>query len=78
MQSEAIKESLLNRKDIPIDELILKDVSESSIGELIYYYELLTSLVGFLIDVNTYNQPGVEEGKIILKQKLKDLKNENK
>ena len=78
MQSEAVKESLLNKKDIPIDELILKDVGESSIGELIYYYELLTSLVGFLMDVNTYNQPGVEEGKIILKNKLKDLKNENK
>ena len=78
MQSEAVKESLLNKKDIPIDEIILKNVSEESIGELIYYYELLTSIVGFLIDVNTYNQPGVEEGKVILKNRLKDLQNENK
>jgi len=47
-------------------------VSEDTIGELIYYYELLTSLVGELIDVNTYDQPGVEAGKIILKEKLRN------
>jgi glucose-6-phosphate isomerase len=35
---------------------------------------VLTSLVGELIDVNTYNQPGVESGKIILKEKLKRKK----
>ena len=42
-------------------------------GSLIFYYELLTSLVGELIDVNTYDQPGVEAAKIILKKKLKEL-----
>ncbi|HHH20191.1 MAG TPA: glucose-6-phosphate isomerase [Campylobacterales bacterium] len=71
MQSDSVIEALMQQGDIPIDEIIVRRVDEESIGQLIYYYELLTSLVGELIDVNTYNQPGVESGKIILKNKLK-------
>ena len=74
MQSDSVIEALLEKEDIPLDEIIIQRVDEESIGELIYYYELLTSLVGQLINVNTYNQPGVESGKIILKNKLKRYK----
>ncbi len=70
MQSQSVLEALLQEGDIPIDEIEIDRVDEASIGELIYYYELLTSLVGELIDVNTYDQPGVEAGKRILKEKL--------
>jgi len=70
MQSDSVIEALLDQGDIPLDEIILDKVSEGCIGELIYYFELLTSLVGRLINVNTYDQPGVESGKIILKSKL--------
>ena len=70
MQSDSVIEALLEQGDIPIDEIIIERVDELSIGELIYYYELLTSLMGQLIDVNTYDQPGVESGKKILKNKL--------
>jgi len=76
MQSDSVIEALLEKKDIPLDEIIIKRIDEESIGELIYYYELLTSLVGELINVNTYNQPGVESGKIILKKKLQRYKND--
>lgn len=71
MQSDSVIEALKLQGDIPLDEIIIERVSEECIGQLIYYYELLTSLVGQLINVNTYNQPGVESGKIILKEKLK-------
>ena len=70
MQSDSVIEALKAQGDIPLDEIIIERVDERSIGQLIYYYELLTSLVGKLINVNTYNQPGVESGKIILKNKL--------
>jgi glucose-6-phosphate isomerase len=76
MQSDSVLEALQDQGDIPLDELIIKRVDEESIGQLIYYYELLTSLVGKLINVDTYNQPGVESGKIILKKKLKGRKND--
>lgn len=70
MQCNSVMESLENKGDIPLDEIVIEQVNEESIGGLMFYYELLTSLVGELIDVNTYDQPGVEEGKIILKKKL--------
>jgi len=73
MQCDSVIEALLKEENIPLDTIILQSVTESNIGSLIYYYELLTSLVGELIDVNTYDQPGVEAGKIILKRKLQAM-----
>jgi len=78
MQCDSVTEALLNENDIPIDSITIPKADEMHIGSLIYYYELLTSLVGELIDVNTYDQPGVEAGKIILKQKLQREKQYNK
>jgi glucose-6-phosphate isomerase len=75
MQCDSIIESLEEQKDIPLDSITILEVDEKSIGSLIYYYELLTSLMGTLIDVNTYDQPGVEVGKIILKKKLNTREN---
>jgi glucose-6-phosphate isomerase len=72
MQCDSVIEALKKEKDVPLDEIILPQVDSKSIGALIYYYELLTSLVGELLDVNSYDQPGVESGKIILKEKLQN------
>lgn len=73
LQEDSIIESLNASERIPIDEITIQKQDEFSIGQLIYYYELLTSLVGDLLDINTYNQPGVESGKQILIKKLKQL-----
>jgi len=70
MQCNSVIEALLDEGDIPLDSIIIPKIDAKNIGSLIFYYELLTSLVGELIDVNTYNQPGVEAAKIILKEKL--------
>lgn len=70
MQCDSALEALEDQGDIPLDSITIPRVDESNIGALIFYYELLTSLVEELIDVNTYDQPGVEAGKIILKKKL--------
>lgn len=59
------------KKDIPIDILELEEINEWEISNLMYNYELLTSLLGQYLRINTYDQPGVETGKIILKSKLK-------
>lgn len=71
MQCDSVTEALLEAGDIPVDTIVLPHAGEAAIGSLIFYYELLTSLVGELIDVNTYDQPGVEAGKVILKKKLR-------
>jgi len=74
MQADSIIESIQHSQRIPLDEITLKKQDEFSIGQLIYYYQLLTSLVGDLLNINAYNQPGVESGKTILTNKLKSSK----
>jgi glucose-6-phosphate isomerase len=72
LQADSVIDSLLKRKDIPVDTIGLEMIDEKNIGKFIFYYELLTSLTAKLIGVDAYNQPGVEEAKMILKEKLKN------
>jgi glucose-6-phosphate isomerase len=72
LQADSVIDSLLQKGDIPVDTITLERIDEKNIGKFIYYYELLTSLVANLMGVEAYGQPGVEESKKILKEKLKD------
>ncbi len=78
MQADSTIEALLDKKDIPIDTITIKHIDEENIGKLIFYYELLTSLLGQMMNVNTYDQPGVEDGKKILEKKLIEEKRKRK
>lgn len=69
LQAESTIEAL-DKIGVPLDVITLESIGEKSIGELIYYYELLTALVARQLDINAYDQPGVELGKIILKDKM--------
>lgn len=71
-QADAIIEALKNMGDIPYDVVTIKNVNEKNLAGLMFSYQLLTSIVGKFVRINTYNQPGVEAGKIILKDKLKN------
>ncbi len=69
-ECDATKESLITN-GVPVDAIVLDRISEENIGELIIYFELLTSACGVMFDIDTYNQPGVEHGKKILQKKFK-------
>ncbi|AXH09183.1 glucose-6-phosphate isomerase [Malaciobacter halophilus] len=71
-QANATIKSLKELGDIPHDVITINRVDEFNIAKLMYNYQLLTSVVGKFVQINTYNQPGVESGKKILKAKLKD------
>jgi len=73
-QADATIESINNLHDIPCDVMTIDSVSERSIASLMYEYELLTSVCAKFMFIDAYDQPGVEAGKIILKQKLKTAK----
>ena len=73
-QAVSIIESLKLSERISLDEIIIDRQNVFSIGQLIYYFELLTSLVGDLLNINTYNQPSVELSKKILINKLMSQK----
>tara|TARA_Y100000590_G_C15626546_1_gene979574 strand:- start:65 stop:1285 length:1221 start_codon:yes stop_codon:yes gene_type:complete len=61
---------VLNRKKIPFREVIVNKLSEKAIGELFAYFILETVLVGKILRVNPFNQPAVEEVKILTRKKL--------
>lgn len=58
----------IQKEGIPTDHIQVDELCESSVGKLIIYFELLTSAVGAILNINTYDQPGVELGKILLKE----------
>jgi len=70
MQADATIQSIEDVKDIPCDVITIERVDEFNIGKLMFAYQLLTSVIGAFIQINTYDQPGVESGKLILKKRL--------
>ncbi len=70
-QANATIQVIENLKDIPCDVITIKKVDEYNISKLMFSYQILTSVVGKFVRIDAYNQPGVEAGKIILKEKLK-------
>ncbi len=75
-QCEATKESL-KQSGVAVDSIVIEKIDEVNIGTIIIYYELLTSLVGAMLKINTYNQPGVDLGKEILYKKFKNNEDKN-
>lgn len=62
---------VLQDEGLPIDSIELDLLNEENVGCLIMYYELLTSAVGCIFGIQTYNQPAVERGKKLLHEMLK-------
>ncbi len=70
-QADSTIQAVEDLKDVPYDVITIQSQDEYNIGKLMFTYELLTSIVGSFVQINTYDQPGVEAGKIILKNSLK-------
>lgn len=49
--------------NVPNMEIELLDFSEKTFAELISFFELACGISGYMLDVNPFNQPGVEEYK---------------
>lgn len=69
-QCDATMQSVIEN-GINVDLIEIDNFSEKNIGYLIFYFELLTSLTAFSLNIDAYNQPGVEYGKEILRSKFK-------
>ncbi len=69
-QADATIKAIDDLKDIPYDVITIESQDEYNMGKLMYAYELLTSIVGSFVQIDTYNQPGVEAGKAIFKESL--------
>ena len=45
---------------VPVTEIRLPEISEESVGALIYFFEYACGVSGYISGVNPFNQPGVE------------------
>ena len=70
-QADATIQSVEAKKDIPCDVITVRTVDEYNIAKLMFSYQLLVSCIGQFLQINTYDQPGVEHGKVILEDVLK-------
>lgn len=68
-QCEATMHALI-AENLSVDLIEIDHLDAWHIGYLMYYYELFTSTCGIMLGINTYDQPGVEIGKLILRKIL--------
>ena len=45
---------------VPNIHITLPELSERCLGEIIYFFEKACGISGYILDVNPFNQPGVE------------------
>ncbi len=45
------------------NSIIMPEINPFTIGQLIYFFEVATAFAGELLNINAFDQPGVEEGK---------------
>ncbi len=63
-------EIALSKAERPVCKIIIPEINEFYLGMLFYFFEIATAFEGELLDVNPYDQPGVEDYKKIMKEKL--------
>ncbi len=49
--------------EVPIIKIDIPEINEYYIGQLIYFFEKSCAISGYLLDLNPFDQPGVEEYK---------------
>ena len=64
----------LDEQGVPYINLSIESVNEKTLGELVVFFELLTSITGLALDIDPFDQPGVEAGKIYSFEWLEKLK----
>ncbi len=71
LQADSTIQAVQGINDVPCDIITIEKVDEYNIAKLMFTFQILTSVVGKFMQINTYDQPGVEKGKVILKEGLK-------
>jgi glucose-6-phosphate isomerase len=72
MQADATILSVQEQKNVPCDVISIRTVDEYNIAKIMFSYQLLVSCIGQFLQINTYDQPGVEYGKLNLAESFSD------
>jgi len=73
-EQEATEIALTNN-GVPNVKITLDEVNEETMGALLYMYEMQVGFMGELYNINSYNQPAVEEEKRICWKLIKECDN---
>jgi glucose-6-phosphate isomerase len=68
-QAEGTREAL-EAAGVPVIHWVLEPLNERSLGELMMAWQLIISLTGFSLEIDPFDQPAVEDGKIRTLRKL--------
>ena len=68
-QGRATPETLV-KNGCPVRTIHLAALDEASLGELLMHFMLETVIAAHLIGVDAFDQPAVEEGKVLAKKYL--------
>ena len=69
-QADATIDAINEQNNIPCDVVSVHTVDEYNIAKLMFSYQLLVSVIGAFLQIDTYDQPGVEQGKLNLVEAL--------
>ena len=61
---------VLENKNIPYQDFVINKKNEELLGELFSYFMMETVLVGKLLNIDPFNQPAVEQVKLLTKKYL--------
>jgi len=45
---------------VPVMHIAIPELDEYHVGQLFYFFELACAVSGYILDVNPFDQPGVE------------------
>ncbi len=69
----SIKVAEAHKSHTPSNIICIDYLNEENIGELMYFFMVSASIGAYLLDVNPFNQPGVEEYKKLLMSGMKKM-----
>ncbi len=65
---QAATEDALSEFGRPILTIVFPEINEETVGQFIYMQELKAAYCGELLNINAFNQPGVELGKVLTRK----------
>jgi glucose-6-phosphate isomerase len=65
---------VLKNNQRPNFTIALPRLNANTLGQLFFLTEVLTALAGYYLDINPFDQPGVEEGKKLTKERIHALR----
>lgn len=67
----------LTKAKRPNMRITLPEITPHTVGQLLYLFQVQTAIAGALYNVNPFDQPGVEEGKRLTYEILREIRNKS-